>query len=69
MGKTAPIERGWDQLQAKLSDQREQRLAYLLYHCGLEPAEIVRYWPTGMERCPQVRRCGRIIFRATHEGN
>jgi len=23
----------WDRLQAKLSDQREQRLAYLLYHC------------------------------------
>ena len=32
----------WDQLQAKLSNPREQRLAYLLYHCGLEPAEIVR---------------------------
>jgi hypothetical protein len=32
----------WDRLQARLPNQREQRLAYLLYHCGLEPAEIVR---------------------------
>src|SRR5260370_24886926 len=35
-------ERGavWDELQAGLSNQRERRLAYLLYQCGLEPAEI-----------------------------
>jgi hypothetical protein len=31
----------WDRLQAHLSSEREQRLAYLLYHCGLKPAEIV----------------------------
>ena len=24
---------------------REQRLAYLLYHCGLKPREIVRFCP------------------------
>jgi hypothetical protein len=35
----------WDRLLARLSNQRERRLAYLLYHCGLEPAEIVRYRP------------------------
>ncbi len=32
----------WDRLQALLPNWREQRLAYLLYHYGLEPAEIVR---------------------------
>lgn len=31
----------WGQLQAVLSNERERRLAYLLYHCGLSPAEIV----------------------------
>jgi hypothetical protein len=35
----------WDTLQTLLSDQREQRLAYLLYHCGLKPREVVRCCP------------------------
>jgi hypothetical protein len=35
----------WGRLQAELSNQRERRLIYLLYHCGLEPAEIVRSCP------------------------
>jgi hypothetical protein len=33
----------WDILQMILSDPREQRLAYLLFHCGLKPREIVRF--------------------------
>jgi hypothetical protein len=35
----------WERLQGLILDQRELRLAYLLYHCGLEPAEIVRSYP------------------------
>jgi hypothetical protein len=35
----------WDRLQARLSNQREQRLAFLLYQCGLDPGEIVRCCP------------------------
>jgi hypothetical protein len=35
----------WARLQAMLDDQREQRLAYLLFHCGLKPREIVRFYP------------------------
>jgi hypothetical protein len=35
----------WDWLQARLSSERERRLAYLLYHCGLGPGEIVRCYP------------------------
>ncbi len=33
----------WDILHMILSDPREQRLAYLLFHCGLKPREIVRF--------------------------
>ncbi len=33
----------WDMLHKILSDTREQRLAYLLFHCGLKPREIVRF--------------------------
>jgi hypothetical protein len=35
----------WERLQELLLDQRELRLTYLLYHCGLEPTEIVRSYP------------------------
>jgi hypothetical protein len=33
----------WEFLQSMLPNAREQRLAYLLYHCGLGPKEIVRF--------------------------
>ncbi len=32
----------WELLQSMLLNVREQRLAYLLFHCGLGPWEIVR---------------------------
>jgi hypothetical protein len=32
----------WEILQTMLPNERERRLAYLLYHCGLKPREIVR---------------------------
>ena len=35
----------WAKLQIMLDDQREKRLAYLLYNCGLKPREIVRFYP------------------------
>jgi hypothetical protein len=43
----------WEILQSVLPSKREQRLAYLLYHCGLKPREIVRFcqeeWPDVQE--------------------
>jgi hypothetical protein len=35
----------WESLQRLLPDDREQQLVYLLYHCGLLPAEIVALYP------------------------
>ncbi len=35
----------WDRIQEELTIPREQRLAYLLYQCGMEPAEVVRTCP------------------------
>ena len=32
-------------LRNMLSDMREQRLVYLLFHCGLKPKDIVRTYP------------------------
>ena len=52
----------WDRLQARPSDRREQRLAFLLYHCGLSPAEIVRGSPQEWSDVQEVARLRRIIL-------
>ena len=52
----------WDRLQALLSSERERRLAYLLYHCGLDPAEIVRDSPQEWSDVHEVARLRRIIL-------
>ena len=49
----------WNWVQATLSSERERRLAYLLYQCGLEPAEIVR-------NCPQEWRDIHEVARLRH---
>ena len=64
------LDRGelWDRLQARLPNQREQRLAYLLYHCGLEPAEIVRYCPLEWSDVQEVVRLRRTTFMQFMKG-
>jgi hypothetical protein len=34
----------WESLQRALLNVHEQRLAYLLFHCGLKPREILHYY-------------------------
>ncbi len=58
----------WNRLQARLSNQREQRLAYLLYHCGLEPAEIVRCCPQEWSDVHEVVRLRRNILARLMKG-
>jgi hypothetical protein len=52
----------WAKLQARLPNRREQRLAYLLYHCGLEPAEIVRGLPQEWSDIHEIMRLRRSIL-------
>ncbi len=52
----------WDWLQARLSSEREQRLAYLLYHCGIGPGEIVRCYPQEWSDVHEIARLRRIIL-------
>ena len=52
----------WNSLEAELPDQREQRLAYLLYHCGLQPSEIVRCCPQEWSEVHEVARLRRSIL-------
>ncbi len=58
----------WDRLQARLAGERELRLVYLLYHCGLDPAEIVRYCPQEWSDVHEVARLRRIILERLMKG-
>jgi len=53
----------WARLQTMLADQREQRLAYLLYYCGLKPKEIVRFYPQEWSDVQEIHRLRRTILQ------
>jgi|SRR5579859_1484249 len=53
----------WETLQGLLPGAREQRLAYLLYHCGLQPVEIVRVCPQEFSDVQEVSRLRRNILQ------
>jgi hypothetical protein len=60
----------WEVLEAMLPSRREQRLAYLLYSCGLKPREIVRFCPqewSDVREIYQLRRT--IIERVRHHAS
>jgi len=52
----------WEALQVMLPSRREQRLAYLLYHCGLGPREIVRFCPQEWSDVQEIYHLRRTIL-------
>ena len=52
----------WEILHTILPSEREQRLAYLLYHCGLKPREIVRFLPQEWNDVQEIYRLRRNIL-------
>jgi hypothetical protein len=63
-GEDSRIKRDlWDWLQVRLSNRQEQRLAYLLYHCGLERAEIVLNCPQEWSDVQEVTRLRHVILK------
>ena len=51
----------WKLLQEILPNEREKRLAYLLFHCGLKPREIVRYCQQEFGDVHEIYRMSRNI--------
>ena len=51
----------WEIIQSMLPDKREQRLAYLLFYCGLKAREIVRYLPQEWSDVHEIYRLRRSI--------
>jgi hypothetical protein len=46
----------WDILKTILSNSLEQRLAYLLFHCGLKPREIMHFCPQEFSDVQEIYR-------------
>jgi len=46
----------WETIKSILPGEREQRVAYLHFHCNLKPREIIRY-------CPGEFQCEEEIYR------
>jgi len=52
----------WESLHMILSNPREQRVAYLLFHCGLKPREIIRFCPQEWSDVQEIYRLRRNIM-------
>jgi hypothetical protein len=51
----------WNTLKKLLPDEHEQRLAYLLYYCGLKPREIVIRCATEFDDVKEIYRLNHNI--------
>ncbi|HLG76454.1 MAG TPA: hypothetical protein VFA09_13850 [Ktedonobacteraceae bacterium] len=61
---------GWEILQTSLPHRRERRLTYLLYHCGLQPKEIVQFCPQEWSDVQEIYRIrSTILDRLTRNAN
>src|SRR6266566_4136364 len=52
----------WEVLQTMLPNKREQRLAYMLFHCGLKSREIVRFCSQEFSDIQEIYRMRRSIM-------
>lgn len=52
----------WEVVQGLLTNQRERRLAYLLFHCHLKPREIVHFCPGEFSEVQEIYGLRRNIF-------
>jgi hypothetical protein len=53
----------WEMLLTLLPDWREHRVAYLLFHCGLKPPEIVRLCPLEWSDVHEIYRLQHTILQ------
>jgi len=52
----------WEAIKSVLPNQREQKLAYLLYYCGLKPRQIVQFLPGEFSDVQEIFRLTRNIL-------
>jgi DNA-directed RNA polymerase specialized sigma24 family protein len=46
----------WEVVRGLLPNEREQRIAYLLFHCGLKPRQVLKYCPGEFSNVQEIYR-------------
>jgi hypothetical protein len=54
----------WEMIECLLSNERERRLAYLLFHCRLKPADIIQTFPQEFGDIHEIGRLRLTIVKA-----
>jgi hypothetical protein len=68
VGEAIEIENLWKGLQKLLYDERERRVFYLLYSCGLKPRKIVTRWPQEFPDVKEIYRLHKnVVERLTRD--
>jgi DNA-directed RNA polymerase specialized sigma subunit len=52
----------WSIIQSLLADERERRVAYLLYQAGLKPRQIIQFCPQEFSDIREIYRLSRNII-------
>jgi hypothetical protein len=52
----------WEVIRNLLSDEHQQRVAYLIFHCGLKPREIIQFCSREFSDIQEIYRLRRSIF-------
>lgn len=52
----------WEVIQNMLPDEREQRVAYLLFYCGLKPRQVISFCPQEFNDVYEIYRMRRNIL-------
>jgi len=52
----------WERIRGMLPTEREQRVAYLLFHCGLQPMDIVRTYPQEFSSLQEISLVRRTVI-------
>jgi integrase len=56
------VDEVWEVIRSLLHDERQERVAYLIYYCGLKPREIVKLRPQEFPDVQEIYQLRRIIF-------
>jgi hypothetical protein len=59
----------WGLIEGKLSNERERRMAYLLFQCALKPMEIVENFPNEFSDVNEISRIRRNIMELLNRGD
>ena len=56
----------WESIEGALPDERQQRLAYLLYNCALTPLEIAHIFPQEFNDMREISRVRLTVIQLLH---